>query len=209
VPTLSPDLWGLYVPTWILAVATTGALVAAALAAFFTGRSLKLERGREAALERERRVSQARLVTAWLAVDDNWNPRGQGPLTTDGLTHQNGSYQPITEVAIALSLNNFEYWIKEIKLVPPGFDTVFQQPGGMSYGPLVISPINSPQRYLSLSEVSDVEVDLRFTDSAGVQWRRTATALVDLGASLEVRRSKSKAGALLVVLKRWINRPSG
>lgn len=179
MPLLSPDDLGLYLPTWILAVATTGAFIAAGFAAYFTWRALVLERTRDTDERWDRRRAQATLVSAWISVDDGWNPVAYSPGPDDGLVHHNLSDQPVSDVSMSLVLDGEPYLHYSLAQMPPRYTNVVSQTG-MGRGPLVLHFTDEPPRYLTRDEIIRVDVKISFTDSAGVRWRRMSAGLAEI-----------------------------
>ena len=87
------------VPTWIASVASTGALIAAGIAARATLRTLKIERTRDQAIADKERVVQASAVTAWYHVDQP-DPHTGIPTERTAARVRNGSTDPIWNVQV-------------------------------------------------------------------------------------------------------------
>ncbi|MGL5823427.1 MAG: hypothetical protein ACRCYU_00970 [Nocardioides sp.] len=154
LPTLD---WG-DVPSWIAAIATLGALVAAGWAVKKASDTFKLELKRDSERQaHDEQAEQADLIaawSAWLKPDDTRMRAGWGALIV------NGSPLPVYEATIELYGPVGDLRVSQPKnLLPPGDTpliwntTIFKDDEHVSFG-----------QYL--------QVALKFRDSAGRLWHR-------------------------------------
>lgn len=143
------------VPSWIAAVATSGALVA-------TARLLYIERNRRRDEELVARRRQASNVTHWLE-------RGVGGALT--LRLSNSSSSPVYHATFRLLLDSVETSLLEMAVIPPGVD------GGGHDLDLWIG-----QHMDLIADETAIRIELFFVDSDGGKWLRDLNGkLLDLG----------------------------
>ncbi len=172
--------WG-DVPTWINAITTTFALVAAAVAAMVAYRLYQIESSREArtAEDREsvaegRRRAQANKVAAWFDSKD-------AASKVWGAVIRNASDLPIFDIQVRFVFN-FELWSggprdnmeaedaeQLIRVLPPSVDRF----------------IEMPESYRRITEGYEFDiklhmVEIEFTDAASNRWLRDVSGTLRL-----------------------------
>lgn len=164
LPHLPPGDW----PTWISAIASVGALVAAIVAAVVTIGLLKREAERDRVAADERRAEQANHVAAWYGGDHGIGNLFPARMTRDevGTYLRNASKSPVYDVVI-------EYYcpIRNVGLSWRGLDTRCKvlPPAEKAY---FVGVIDDVARNLSTFSLAELTVAVMFRDSAGRTWRR-------------------------------------
>lgn len=144
-------------PDWITSISSVGALIAAAVAAGFAGALFRVEANRDQQRTVSERRAQASRIGAWVEHQE----RGPAMRAWDlMLCLQNSSEQPVYRVVVTVSLNGEEVDAMQYQALPPSPQprrVPLGEPSGRSRGPM---------------DDAQVEVNLAFTDSAGIAWRR-------------------------------------
>jgi hypothetical protein len=150
------------VPTWIAAVATVLALVAAGFAAWASWNVLKRETQRDADRDDAERRQQANLVAAWHGVVPHPVQRGAGlyrPVV------RNGSELPIYQVGVEVVVEGSTGIVHMTEVLGPGQWFVTQS-GHFNFA-------DHPTEKLRLHASSPgFQVAVSFSDAAGIAWRR-------------------------------------
>lgn len=181
--------WGDF-PSWIIAITTTLAFAAAAIAARVTYRLYKVEAGRdetaagdrEARREAERRV-QANKVAAWFhSEQDAVSGTGKALLVTWGAVVRNASDLPVLDVKVTFSI------VQDLGTKAPWQPV---QAAGLLERIIVIPP--GDERFIAIpDEIGELAakigsdshvVSIEFSDAAGNRWERNPRGvLIDLSA---------------------------
>ena len=179
--------WG-DVPTWVTAVATIGALVAAGFAARGAFRLLDVERRRDAERAEAELQWQADLVAAW--ADREQQQRGRMPWTAEGAYVANGSPLPIYDVAVTWfypdASGNLEFRCEQaIKggLVPSGGGFYSLTNRGSGPPPHrravdVLDAHGAPVRAQEAEDLAQYRLSVAFTDTGGIRWLRGVNGLL-------------------------------
>lgn len=156
--------WG-DVPTWL-------AFVGAAAAAWYTRRTLEIERGRDRRADDDRRRAQAELVSAWI---DDVRVVSDGTATTEpGVVVRNLGSQPIHAVSVRVHPAGHPSFV--------GFERPVVPPSSTLDGYL-FDPVEHPERGAFVMtdgrEPDDPDAVIRawgltltFRDGAGRTWQR-------------------------------------
>lgn len=174
--------WGDF-PSWIIAVTTTLAFGAAAVAARIAYRLYEVESGRDVVATEDRterreadRRAQANRVAAWFGIRES--PRGGGPMLLRGAVILNASDLPIFGMSVTFysvsDPGTGASWTpvqrgtptEEILVIPPGVDRFVEI---------------SEQLLNTIREVSgerQAVVGIEFTDAAGHRWERDGRGML-------------------------------
>lgn len=207
--------WG-DVPTWLNAIVTTGALVAAAIAARAAWAVLGFQRDTESKRgEAEERAAQADLVAAW---HDTWRVGRSATLRSRGAVLLNQSPLPVYELTVAfLGPDNIKRASVTLPVVPPGEQKV-------SWPYELRTPAGQDEHRVPLyvESLSEFSVAIDFRDTAGRLWYRdrdgrlTLTgwhlfgeAAVQARSSLSVGRARAARTRTTGVRRRPWRRSSG
>lgn len=154
-------------------MAASAALVAAVVAARHTAKLLAVESGRDSRAEQEGRETQARRVSAWVAVNLDGSQR------LDGFVLDNASDAPIHDVRVTFESPDYKSWRDATMLiVPPG--RFFTHDGEPTYGwhfPDHVDAYGGTIRPVMKKGQWRV-AQVTFTDSAGVRWTRDGRGLL-------------------------------
>jgi hypothetical protein len=209
--------WG-DVPTWVGAVATVLALVAAAIAAVFAGRAYGIESRRDAVAAADRKAavdeqlrSQASRVVIWLK--DNVAPPS-GPF---GVMYANTSGLPVFDVNIRLRAPNLDGGVIS-RMLPPTDgpveltaaserlnvhvksddqilrNTMMSWTAGAYEGPIKEAVVEQPG-FKIVGQLSYVGADLTFTDANERRWRRSGRGPLE-SVSLDADPTNSFVGPI-------------
>jgi hypothetical protein len=156
-------------PTWVVALATTGALVAAFRAALYTKRLFQTELARDTRTEQRDLRAQAEFISAWIVTQDQTIVGGfilsiDLQLRTALL---NSSTQPIYNVKMTFSAGPVLADLTDsVDVLPPLTEFVERALPETAQAQLVAR--------LQSSSDETLRVALEFTDAAGRRWLRAA-----------------------------------
>lgn len=130
---LSADInWGDF-PSWVTAVATVLALVAASYAAWRTGKIVTIELGRDRQREQDEERRQASQVAAW-AAESVHDPVGGSNVFSQYTTMSvsgfviNGSSQPIFNIRVLWFVEDESIHETALAVLPPGGAETWEMP---------------------------------------------------------------------------------
>lgn len=184
------EWWKADAASWLEALATVGALVAAFAAARATWRTLIHELQRDADREAERRRHQAERFSCWLEPDPNpiaperflWLPR-----EPPGYFVRNSSELPIFNVVVTFWLGFLNGTGGQVlgpafhDVVPPGNESVrFDMDGAARAGYVGLVASQSA----ATSSLLRVMLEVDFVDAAGTRWHRDFRGVL---SSIEVQ----------------------
>ena len=160
-------------PSWLEAIATVAAFLAAGMAVGFAAEAYALERRRDDRWEEERLQSQAAMVAAWWGTEDGKPVQGPwaGDKNPQGPLVRNASQLPIREVLLLIWVDgervaSAQRWA----VIPPGHGPrrVRLSDGALRDMWLKLDPDNSDPHGF----VDRVELAVSFIDSAEHRWAR-------------------------------------
>lgn len=167
----SLSMWGEVMPGWLTALATTGALVAAGIAGWYTKGLLDNDDARESARLCADQRAQAERIAAWWPSDDEKasDKRLSGDNLPLAVRIRNASDVPVYAVVLHYTVNEKSVATDSVDLVPPG-DKLVAIPQAVQAGYLEAT---GQQR-----RPAAVRVLITFTDAAGQQWTRDHSGIL-------------------------------
>jgi hypothetical protein len=176
--------WG-DVPSWVTAVATVLALIAASYAAWRTGKIVNIELGRDRDRERDEERRQASQVAAW-AAESVHDPVG-GTSVFSQFTMMsvsgyvvNGSSQPIFNVHVGWFVDDEQIHETNVAVLPPGGVETWEMPDEVISrfdGETSDQGTRPLRRFLEAELLSSMTAErlrlqVGFDDSHGRRWSR-------------------------------------
>jgi hypothetical protein len=176
--------WGDF-PSWVTAVATVLALIAAGYAAWRTGKIVNIELGRDRERERREEREQASQVAAW-AAESVHDPVGStnvfSQFTTMSISGyvMNGSSQPVFNVLVLWFVNDEQIHRTALAVLPPGGAEAWEMPDEVMecFDDQTAEQGSKPLRgYLEAQLLSSMasemlRLEVTFDDSHGRRWVR-------------------------------------
>lgn len=182
---LSADIsWGDF-PSWVTAVATVLALVAASYAAWRTGRIVSIELGRDRQREQDEERRQASQVAAW-AAESVHDPVGGSNVFSQYTTMSvsgfviNGSSQPIFNIGVLWFVEDESIHETALAVLPPGGAETWEMPDEVMarFDDQTAEQGQKPLRgyleaqLLSSMAAEKLRLEVSFDDSHGRRWTR-------------------------------------
>jgi hypothetical protein len=168
-------------PTWITAVTSLFALIAATFAAFFTWRTLRIESSREARTEIRIEEDQANKIACWISDSNSENFELSGykyKAIGVNMNVSNASQQVIYEVTLTLFDKDSEIYEEHISVIPPESTSVIAIPVEIidrylpSHLKNIIGTVVSQADKESKRISGSLLLEVKFMDSKGVFWAR-------------------------------------
>ncbi len=175
----SPD-WG-DVPTWVGAITTALALIAAGYAAKVSWNVLKVEQVRDAAAaeaaarerDRERRA-QADLIATWL------QPSAHEDSDNAEIRVRNASSLPVYQVVVEVMAGGAVTAAVPWMVLPPGEVGAALPPGSRGRRQSLVADVYGNEAEGYEHRLEDLSVRLRFIDAVGASWARSESgALIE------------------------------
>lgn len=182
---LSADIsWGDF-PSWVTAVATVLALLAASYAALRTGKIVTIELGRDRQREQDEERRQASQVAAW-AAESVHDPVGGNNVFSQYTTMSvsgfvvNGSSQPIFNIRVLWFVKDENIYETALAVLPPGGAETWEMPDEVMarFDDQTAEQGHKPLRgYLEAQLLSSMaaemlRLEVSFDDSHGRRWTR-------------------------------------
>lgn len=158
--------WG-DVPTWIQAVATVLAVIAASIAAVFTRRMLQVENSRDLQQKVARERMQAELIAIWVEPTTSQTATYPTPRLVD-LHYANLSKLPVYDAIILLSNGKVTERIP-LHTLPPTPESITRE---AYLDVLLKAALQRGMRRYHPIVVRKLDIRIIFSDAAGNRWAR-------------------------------------
>lgn len=169
------------VPSWIAAVTSFSAFIAAIFAAIFTWRTLNIENAREARTEKRAEEEQANKIACWISNSDSENFELSGhkyKAIGVNMNIANASDQAIYEISISLFDKEAGLLVEKISVIAPDCTSVIPIPIDIvnkflpNHLQNIIGTVTKQAENESKRIAESLLLEITFMDSKGIFWKR-------------------------------------